>query len=35
MGSAAAMAWFLFLIIFGLTLLQLRLSKRWVHYAGD
>ena len=35
MGYAAAMAWFLFLIVFGLTLVQLRLSKRWVHYEGD
>lgn len=35
MGYSSAAAWFLFLIIFGLTLGQLRLSKRWVHYEGD
>jgi multiple sugar transport system permease protein len=35
MGRAAAMAWFLFLIVFILTMVQLRLSKRWVHYEGD
>jgi multiple sugar transport system permease protein len=32
MGYASALGWFLFLAVFGLTLLQLRLSKRWVHY---
>ncbi|NQU11970.1 extracellular solute-binding protein [bacterium] len=32
MGYAAAMAWFLFLIVFGLTLVQMKLSQRWVHY---
>lgn len=35
MGYAAAMAWFLFVIIMGLTLVQMRLSKRWVHYEAD
>ena len=35
MGEAAAMAWFLFLIVFGLTLFQLKMSNRWVHYEGD
>ena len=35
MGYAAALSWFLFLIIFSLTLLQLRLSKAWVYYEGD
>jgi multiple sugar transport system permease protein len=35
MGYAAALAWFLFLIVFFLTMLQMRLSKRWVHYEGD
>jgi multiple sugar transport system permease protein len=35
MGRAAAMAWFLFLIVFLLTMAQLRWSKRWVHYEGD
>ncbi|MEI6085690.1 MAG: extracellular solute-binding protein, partial [Verrucomicrobiota bacterium] len=32
MGYAAAMAWFLFLIVFGLTMIQMRVSERWVHY---
>ena len=35
MGYASAMAWVLFLIVFSLTLVQLRLQKRWVHYEGD
>ena len=34
MGYACAMAWILFLIIMGLTLLFIRLSRRHVHYAG-
>lgn len=32
MGQASAMAWVLFAIVAVLTLYQLRLSKRWVHY---
>ena len=32
MGYASALGWFLFLAVFGLTLLQIRLSRRWVHY---
>ena len=32
MGYASAMGWFLFLAVLGLTLLQLKLSDRWVHY---
>lgn len=32
MGYASAMAWLLFIIILSLTLIQLRLSKKWVHY---
>jgi multiple sugar transport system permease protein len=32
MGYASAMAWVLFTIVLALTLLQLWLSKRWVHY---
>ena len=35
MGYASALGWFLFLIVFGLTILQLNLSKRWVHYEGE
>jgi len=34
MGYASAMAWVLFLIILGVTLLQFRLARRWVFYAG-
>ncbi len=32
MGYASALAWILFLIILAITLFQLWLSKRWVHY---
>ena len=32
MGYAAAIAWVLFLIIVAVTLIQFRLSKRWVYY---
>jgi multiple sugar transport system permease protein len=32
LGYASAQAWILFLIIFGLTLLALKVSKRYVHY---
>lgn len=32
MGYASAMAWVLFVIILALTLVQLRLSRKWVHY---
>ena len=32
MGYASAMAWVLFAIVLVLTLIQLRLSKHWVHY---
>jgi ABC-type sugar transport system permease subunit/ABC-type glycerol-3-phosphate transport system substrate-binding protein len=35
MGYAAAMAWVLFIIVFGLTLVQLKLSQRWVHYEAE
>ena len=35
MGYAAAMAWFLFLIVVILTAFQMKLSKRWVHYEGE
>jgi multiple sugar transport system permease protein len=33
MGYASAEAWFMFVIIFGLTLLTLQLSRRLVHYS--
>ena len=32
MGQASAMAWILFALVATLTIYQLRLSKRWVHY---
>lgn len=35
MGYASALAWVLFLLVFALTMLQLKMSKRWVHYQGD
>ena len=35
MGYASALAWVLFAIVFVLTMCQLRISKRWVHYQGD
>jgi multiple sugar transport system permease protein len=31
-GSASAQAWVLFIIIMAITLFQLRMQKRWVHY---
>ncbi|MDB5327559.1 MAG: sugar transport system permease protein, partial [Phycisphaerales bacterium] len=34
MGYASAMAWGLFIVVLGLTALQLKLSQKWVHY-GD
>ncbi|HEY3107411.1 MAG TPA: sugar ABC transporter permease, partial [Chloroflexota bacterium] len=35
MGYASAMAWLLFVIILVFTLLQVRLSRRWVYYEGE
>jgi len=35
MGYAAALAWFFALIIVGMTIVQMQLSKRWVFYYGD
>ncbi|MCL5269418.1 MAG: extracellular solute-binding protein [bacterium] len=35
MGYACAMAWILFLIIMALTVIQLKLSRRWVHYDSE
>lgn len=35
MGYAAALAWFFAIIIVGLTILQMTLSKRWVFYYGE
>ncbi|MCU0792102.1 MAG: extracellular solute-binding protein [Opitutaceae bacterium] len=35
MGYASALAWVLLVVVLLLTLLQFKLSKRWVHYEGD
>lgn len=35
MGYASALAWLLFLVILAITLVQLRLSRRFVYYEGD
>ncbi len=35
MGYASAMAWLLFVIILVITLIQVRLSRRFVYYAGE
>ena len=35
MGYASAMAWILFVIILVVTLIQLRLAKRWVYYESE
>ncbi len=35
MGYASAMAWVLFVIVLGVTVVQIKLSKRWVHYESD
>lgn len=34
MGYASAMAWFLALVLLVLTLIQTKISKRWVYYGG-
>lgn len=35
MGKASAIAWFLFIFIFGFTVLQNILQRRWVHYETE
>ena len=35
MAYASALAWILFLVILALTLLQLKLAPRWVHYEAN
>ena len=35
MGYACALAWLMFVVLLGFTLIQLRLSDRWVYYAGS
>jgi multiple sugar transport system permease protein len=35
MGYASAIAWVIFIIILGLTLIQWQMQKYWVHYEND
>jgi multiple sugar transport system permease protein len=35
MGKGAALSWVLFACIFALTIVQLKLQKKWVHYADN
>jgi len=35
MGYASAIAWLLFIVILALTLIQLKLAPRWVHYEAE
>ena len=35
MGYAAAMAWVLFVIVFIVTIFQMKLAKRWVYYEAE
>ena len=35
MGYGSAMAWFLFLVIGFVTLLQFQMANRWVYYDGE
>ena len=35
MGYASALAWVLFVIIFVLTLLQIKIAPKWVFYEGE
>lgn len=35
MGYSSALAWILFIIALVLTFIQFRVSKKWVHYAGE
>jgi multiple sugar transport system permease protein len=35
LGYGSALAWFLFAAVLVLTLLQIAMSERWVHYAGE
>lgn len=35
MGYASAMSWVLFVLIFAITFVQLRLQKRWVYYESE
>ncbi len=35
MGYASSLAWMIFVVILGLTLIQFRLAPRWVHYENE
>jgi multiple sugar transport system permease protein len=35
MGYASTLAWVLFIIVMILTMIQLRLSRRWVYYESE
>ncbi|MGD0089650.1 MAG: extracellular solute-binding protein [Planctomycetota bacterium] len=35
MGYASALAWMLFAVVFALTMCQIKMSRRWVHYQGE
>jgi multiple sugar transport system permease protein len=35
MGYAMAMSWVLFIIILVLTVFNLKIAPRWVHYEGE
>jgi hypothetical protein len=35
MGMASAMAWFLFLVLGVMTIINFAASKKWVFYGGD
>jgi multiple sugar transport system permease protein len=35
MGYACALAWILFVIVFGLTMVQLKLAQKWVYYEAE
>lgn len=35
LGKASALAWILFVVLLAITLVQFRLSKRWVYYEGE
>ena len=35
LGTASAMAWALFIIILIITVIQIRVSRRFVYYAGE
>ncbi len=35
MGYASALSWLFFIVLFGFTYLQFRMSNQWVYYAGE